>query len=633
MTSFRGIGLVLVLVKLLFPTRATTQVVTPGDSITLPTRSAGMQFERNVNTYNWDFHARYGVEDDRWAIRGEDRFQRSLIKSDRDYIRDDQQLLLHAERRFGDFSAVSSFSSFLLTDNKTLGLSDLATHKGHAGLQWRPAQGISLQPFAGYGIDRQQRILDEGILYGAEARLQNIVFDSYLLNAEALYRDEELSPRKQSERNVAAQFQVRFSESARNVTRTFYHKTRRDFYHPVDSALYRSTGIANPIESREEEIFFGWNQLQYELDRRLLLFATIDGTSRHIAKNRPTRDPASNTPVFDSDIDEFRINTAASMRWRFAERGFFELMLEHNERDETHGIRKFEGANDIAFARQQKLEEQKNNNIAQTQLGLSAVIPVGSGDTLAISGSAVKLEYNTPSEGNHDDRDELFFLASLRWSSALTERLLWTLTGDVNLRHTVYIASDRSAANTWNRVIRLSPFIEYRANGFYMKTGGDVVANYTVYDFEMEIPSLQSFSLRQLSVADSTSYAVNEHVWFTLHTLWRFYERGALRWSAFTIQPIAFFEERSLVVSASIRTSIMEASAGVRLFQQNRYRYEGSSRLLDAELLSFGPIGMVEFFLGAGYRVHIDGWYQVLSGSEIETRVTPSISMNVNWLL
>ena len=141
-----------------------------------------------------------------------------------------------------------------------------------------------------------------------------------------------------------------------------------------------------------------------------------------------------------------------------------DVRFEFNERDETHTITKFDDADPIAFTKQKRVEEQKNNTIYQMQLSVNALHAFSPADTLSFSGSSVKLEYDTP-ESNPDDRDELFLIASMRWSHKFHEHLSAALTGDVSFRHLVYIFSEQSANNTWNRVFRFSPSVAARYPG------------------------------------------------------------------------------------------------------------------------------------------------------------------------
>jgi hypothetical protein len=308
--------------------------------------------------------------------------------------------------------------------------------------------------------------------------------------------------------------------------------------------------------------------------------------------------------------------------------------MELNERDEVHDINLLDGANLTAYSRQQSLERQKNNNIEQTQLGLILSQALSSRDTLWLSTSTVKMQYDTPSEDNYDDRDELFVLAGLRWGHRFSPVFLASLSGDLNLRHTVFVFAERSANNTWNRVIRLSPATELRLSpSFVSRNAAEVVANYTVYDFENAGQSQRSFSLRQLTISDSTLLRLGSVIWAEMQVHLRFYERGELRWAAFTMRPLQYFDERTLSFSLLRLGERIRASLGLRYFEQRRYAYGGLDRKATGTLRSYGPTASMRLRFSEATDILAEGWLQLTSENDHTARITPNVSLRVFWNL
>jgi hypothetical protein len=61
----------------------------------------------------------------------------------------------------------------------------------------------------------------------------------------------------------------------------------------------------------------------------------------------------------------------------------------------------------------------------------------------------------------------------------------------------------------------------------------EVLANYTVYDFEQLLTSVKSYSYRQFGWLDSTSFDLTHSLGIDFYSYWRVYQRGQLNWSEF----------------------------------------------------------------------------------------------------
>ena len=591
-------------------------------------------FERNVNTFLWDLGGNWRSGTAPWRLAVDERFQRTLIRTERTTVKDEQTFFLAAERDLDENLAVTaSFSSFIFSDNRALALNDLSANKALVGMRWQPAALLSVTPMGGVSFDNQQGIEDRGFMYAADMRLHELGFGSSIARAEWHSSGEYIDPRFQQEHRGSTDLLARFADDGLNHAQLQFRSVRREFYLPYDSALAASRGVAYPIESRDERIITLSNVLQYRMLDPLQLVASIGLTQRDITRARTERNPDDATPFFDTDIEEFRLNGSLQLAYDNTAGTTGSLRVEFNERDELHEITRFENANPVSFSRQQSLERQKNNSIQQTQLGLQFSQALSSRDTLWLSASTVKMQYDTPSEENYDDRDELFVLAGLRWAHRFSPMFTASISGDVNLRHTVFIFAERSANNTWNRVIRLSPMTELRiGNSFSSRNSAEVVANYTVYDFESAGQSQRSFSLRQLTVTDSTLLRLVGAVWAELHLHLRFYERGELRWSSFTLRPLQFFDERSVTLSLLRLGEEVRASLGFRLFEQRRSSYQGLDRRPAGTLRSYGPTAGFRLRLSDAADILAEGWYQLTSEDGRESRVTPNIALRLLWM-
>ncbi len=588
-----------------------------------------LRFERNVNTFGWEAGGRSTVGDSVWDASAAELFRRSLVRTDRDNIRDEQNFEAALTRRISStLRARGLFSSFIFSDNREIGINDLSNTKIHAGLVWRPFTNLVLYPAAGYGFDKQLGVLDRGVILLGQALLDTMQLGSSMLSADGYSLNEYLQPRFQQDQRVSADMVTAFTATDVNIARVQYRMASKDVY------LDPSAGDnERRFETRADEILSVSDQLRFMVSDALELMAMVDVSQRTVSRSRSAPEPAGGDVVFDSDIGEFRLNGALGAQYRPGPDTRGEFRAEWNEREETHTLVRPADVDADIFLRMEKLEEQKNSVIAQFQLSALLEQTLSDRDTITVLGSGVRMQYDTPSPLNVDDRDEVFFVAGVRWAHRYSDVLTSSLTADANLRHTVYIHGARSANNTWNRVFRVSPSMLYASPRFLMRLTSEVLANYTVYDFASMPQSPGSFFLRQLLINDSTTLWLGAHLALDAQLQVRFYERGALNWDAFTINPAAFFDERTLAVTLRAVAGTVTASAGYRIFQQRRYKDDGDATVLEGTLTTSGPVARLGIGDPLGTGVTMEGWYQITTGSGPERIITPNLLIQARWAL
>ena len=169
-----------------------------------------------------------------------------------------------------------------------------------------------------------------------------------------------------------------------------------------------------------------------------------------------------------------------------------------------------------------------------------------------------------------EDRDELVYVASVVTKHKISPLLHLKIITDATATHLVYLLAERSANNFWNRTLRLSPVLLFKPHQKFSSANQfEVLANYTVYDFEeYSTGEIRSFSFRQFGFLDSTSLSIAKNISLEWFSYLNMYERGELRWKEFSERPINSFEEltlfRKMQFNKESRASIIGA-----LFSQN----------------------------------------------------------------
>jgi hypothetical protein len=229
-----------------------------------------------------------------------------------------------------------------------------------------------------------------------------------------------------------------------------------------------------------------------------------------------------------------------------------------------------------------------------------------------ISAAARILRYDTPSPLNVEDRDELLVVASIGTSHRVSRYLDMEFILDGTMSHLVYLLSDRSANNNINRVLRLSPRTTYRPSASFMTMNVfEVLANYTVYDFEQQVGLVKSFSFRQFGWIDSTSVQITKKIGLDFFAYLKLYERGQLKWTEFRERTENSFIEKTYVVQArfSPEPGLLFA-VGIRFFSQSRYAYKPEGKRLDLYLRSVGPTCLITWEVGRHGQIRLRGWYE-----------------------
>jgi len=286
------------------------------------------------------------------------------------------------------------------------------------------------------------------------------------------------------------------------------------------------------------------------------------------------------------------------------------------------------------FAEASAQEESKNNISRQTSLSGTLDFPISLSDRVFLSAAARILRYDTPSLLNVEDRDELLIVASLGTRHRVSRYLDLEIVLDGTVSHLVYLLSDRSANNNINRVLRLSPRTTYRPSSFFVTMNAfEVLANYTVYDFEQQVALVKSFSFRQFGWIDSTSVQLTRRIGLDFFAYLKLYERGQLKWAEFRERTENSYIEKTYVVQArfSPEPGLLFA-VGIRFFSQSRFAYKPEGKRQDLYLRSAGPTCLIGWEVGSHGQIGLRGWYEERrqpDGSKTGlTNMTMNILMN-----
>ncbi len=598
------------------------------------TNKASIRVERNVYTYLWNTNAQYSYNDSAFYLSLKDQFNSSFIRSRFRSFRDEQNFWLTVSKKISqEFSLASEAQSFVLSDNQTLGTSNAGIHSGVVGITYRPVERISLTPLLGMRYDKQQLEEDRGMNYRLYTTVDPFEFSEYRASMTGHFNQSDAGKRTFKNNGAEVDVVANFTEGSTDSVRVRWISNRNDFYIPADSSVIRGFGVSSNIRSRNEQLWGVSNLLRYGFGNGFDIRLSVNVETRTIANAFRYRNLSEiNSILFNTTVQELRLDGGFDLNYQSSS-ALATIGLQLNERDEKHLLEQITGVDDIVQDLRSRQESKLDNTALRSTIYSNVSSALSSADNLSFAGSLSVLQYDTPDSLNTDDRDELLLNLSLKERRTFSSVFHAAITVEATLSHIVYLKRDKSANNNWNRIFRLSPEMTYTPSKFFtMFNAFEVLANYTVFDFESLVPSVKSYSYRQVAFLDSTSYDMTTTVGIDLFAHVRIYERGELHWEEFSERPLQRIEE--VTFSPQVRYTFngqWSFAAGFRSFAQKRFRYVNTSRQYESTFLSAGPTTNIRITLSSSSLIEIRGWkeFQRFNGGRIQE--FSNVMMNVRY--
>lgn len=608
---------------------------TAGSDSAFRQNTASVLFERNQSTFNWTGRAVIDTTLLGTRVYVREQFSSNIILVEQSPTAPERRLQTDQQSLALDFSypagelirARAGWSSLIYSDKKSVGsLSSASTHAFASGVDFLPVSFLTITPMLGYRWDNQGDIRDKGVHYLFGARTRELVVDGYQLGAEGEFHDDRLDPRRLEGHFVRGGILKTFNGRTRDSMEVGFIRNRREFHTLADST--------RRIDSRVEQVFTFSNLLDYELNPEMVTSLFVSTLGRRL--DRDSRALEDRPPAtFGNEIDEFRLETFLQWRYRSltgTTNAF--TRLHYSERNESHAAKPDADAPQELQAQfnQRNTQERTKNNLARRTILAGAVeFPVTTSDAVSIAGSTSILRYDTPSDENTEDRDELVAALSVITHHSVSPGLEVSIALEGNLSHTVYLLGERSSNNNYNRVLRLSPRTLARPFSWLTTMNAfEVLANYTVYDFEEQAALVRSFSYRQFGWLDSTSVEVSRSIGLDFLSYLKLYERGQLKWTDFVERTENSFVDHSFSLQVRYTPSPgLVFAVGIRSFSQTRYTFAEGEKRLDAIIRSTGPTCAIRWDAGQYGLVEMTGWYEHRTQTNGSARSLPNMTMNV----
>lgn len=591
------------------------------------------RFNKQLSTFYLNTRLDFGHAWGDYDIRLSENFNSTFIRSSQKSIRDEQLFSLHNNYKVNDgFSIGLGAKSNIFSDNRRIEINQASTNQVFLFSKIEPHEAIHIAPFTGYMTNRQVLNDDKGFLYGTEALLNNYRFSDLIISSDLKFRNEDISPRKNILRHYGLMLHNSFTPEVSNSIIGSYSQNRKDFYFEVDSVTSQQFNVTNNIQSRIETSYQIFDSLRYHNIFDVFSMYVFGGINwRKIERDTRYKSLQNATSsIFDSEIDELKLDFETILTYN--SKSFNGLLrVLYSERDEKNLVKRISDVPENLYQERVKLEARKNNNSIRASLSFIGDLALSRSDIVNFSLLHNKLKYDTPSKENFDDRDELLSIIRLRYVRRFTPFFDGFINAEGTYNQTVYIFSEKSSNNNINRILKLAAGGAYKGSKLSSTNSFEVSANYTVYDFEDLNPNIKSYSFRQFTALDSTSYNFGKRMKLSFFGYVKLSEQGNLNWDEFKSRPTRYLQEIFIEPRISTTYSIAMFSVGARFFSLSTYGYKSNDKFLDSEFKSIGPIAEILLAQSNTLYLKIYGWYEYITVTKQEKREQANLNVEVSW--
>jgi hypothetical protein len=593
--------------------------VTTGQYLASDTTSiTTVSFQRLLNTFSWAGAVRYGMKTEGLEMATSQNVKSRLIRSGTSSTQDDYlgQTIVKIPGS-AHWKASGQINSSVRRDNRAQELGRLADHRLLVGTEWANPR-VLLYGLGGYGIGTQLGRQDAGFSYLIGVQGTDVELEQFHAGFGAHRSLTMLGDRAPESDSLVLSLHRDFGSGAQNQISIGYARQKRQFYTAASQAVQDQYSVTRNIFERDARELIVTDTLHYAVnpDFRLQIAVgvesrTIDRGFRYKAFARPAE------LLLDSRVEEMNLSGEAHLVNKFTDWLSTVAVVRYQEREERHGIKALPDISESVIDAQERSAKRLANLARRTSVGSRVSLRASADHAVDVSGSAAILRYDTPDLANTDDRDELLFTVGIGSEHVLSRYLTLWLSVDAAFNHLVYLHRFQSANNNWHRVLRFSPKVSYQPTSSFRTTNAaEVLAQYTVYDFEDLAVQIRSFSFRQASWVDSTLITLSPRLALEMSGSLRLYERGILRWAEFRERPQHAFVETSWWTEIVYRMQDhVYFSVGFRYFMLQRYRYEGRTRIFEQRQGSSGPTTEVYWNVPSFGQISLSGWRETQRAS------------------
>jgi hypothetical protein len=218
---------------------------------------------------------------------------------------------------------------------------------------------------------------------------------------------------------------------------------------------------------------------------------------------------------------------------------------------------------------------------------------------------------NTPSDKENKDRDLFTTRFGVNFNNQVSDYLNFNCLVEGRARHLVYLKSEFSADNNWERNLRLKPQIIYSLSNFEMRPNFEIYVSYRNFDFPDITTNIRSDAQRLIRIQDSISYKLSERYEIKTNYFYLYKETGRLDWQEFAQSIDEIKNETFINTLIYLKKEKLVYGVGLRYYSlTNESQISLISNANDIILESISPETQIFWQVSDATRLEISGWYE-----------------------
>jgi len=441
----------------------------------------------------------------------------------------------------------------------------------------------SISPIIGYSYQQQSSITNEGINLGWLLENHQPIYldDDAQLDYTSFYFIEKF----QKFDNQYNNHEVNLSF---NINNFFINQFKINFYN-YNKSNHLFEKDTYYLQKRDDKKFSLFNTMNFEFDN-----LRVSLNSSYIKRNtNKTKDISLPKTIFDinSNLEETQYLIEPSFTYQ-ANKFNILLKLLFLEKDNIYTSKPQENT-ELSLITSKRKYDEMNNNISKQYNFISQIsYNFTPNNQLTILFVNNKFQYDTPSDLNFDDRDELQQILNLSFKSKLSKQFYCKTYAEIGQDIFSYIKSQKSSYNYTSKKIKFGFSTYFASNQIINRSLTEVFTTYTIMKYSQ---NNNDFIIRQYSFEDSLKINFGTIFDIILLTNLRINELGGLDWRLFRMFPqrkiYELFYNPLFSFKLDKNNSIY---VGLKNYYSHRYVYSNNSYKKEYDFKNLSPnIGII----------------------------------------
>ncbi len=583
-------------------------------------------FDKIINRYyftgNLNYHEDFG-----WGIVSIDqKYLGTVLPLVNTVVRDEETFRFDLEIPYNKWLSIIVNQNWILsTDSRSIGINDLERINGLGGLRLLTSENSFVEAMAGGERNSQVGVAAPGSIFRLAGGLADADLDGYKLNSGLQTQLLDLDDgRSNSDLLISADVSRDYDMLNAIDIGANYKLMNRDYLTP----LTLIEGETNAVESRLENRLAASMNLDYAVSERIAATARLIYNDLRVEKSY--KNYFEELSVTGIGRQHQELNLTIDTRARYISDDFIqEAGIYFESRDEDNTIENKYGIMPTEEDRLRRIENQRDVSSSRTRVIARSMWTPTQRDTFGLDYSASILRYDTPSDLNNSDRDEFSTIFGLRYGHRFSPIVSASVSAELQMLHLVYLKKEMSGNNNWNRIIRFTPSVSIRTESFAMSPKFEVMANYTVFDYQSVNAGVKNLSFRQIRYQDSLIVILQKNLSLQSRINFRYYESGILYWENFSEIPLNSSLEQLVKLFAIVKMDEKtEIGCGVRYYrilQRNLSRNPSNAAVGGVNIYSVGPETMISARVSDNLKISISGWYEFQTVNKYDKREIPNL--------